>query len=321
VLERIFTTIGVAGFLAVFQAIGAGFIRGAWSLVGEAWRESRRGQLVGGFGISLFGAAWSLFPLIIAAEISGWTGFLAQLVILGVLLGIFFRPLPEEEGEKKAARSTRPPASVKSLRRLVTVEQPPLGPEPLWRRVLPALSAFLLALAYLSARLDLSLPGLSREWLSLLVKVEFLVIHSFPFLALITLPRLKWRRWRVFQWFLFVTWMCLYLAFAVADENGLAGSAACLAATAGTYLGFMLRWKDARRVAALAVRWLVSFLLFMLAAGIAGSEDWRYSPALLLHGLIYFTAVGVLEASGLYERDWLRPFRRFVTEGQTDTGG
>ena len=127
----------------------------------------------------------------------------------------------------------------------------------------------------------------------------------------------KWRRWRIFQWFLFVTWMCLYLAFAVADENGLAGVAAFLAATGGTYLGFLLRWKTARRVAALAGRWLVSFILFMLAAGIAGSEDWRYSPALLVHGLIYFAAVGVMEASGLYERDWFRPFRRFVRANPT----
>jgi len=120
VLERIFTTIGVAGFLAVFQAIGAGFIRGAWSLVGEAWRESRRGQLVGGFGISLFGAAWSLFPLIIAAEVSGWTGFLAQLVILGVLLGIFFRPLPEGEGAEAASDKAAPTA------------RPKKSPSPSW---------------------------------------------------------------------------------------------------------------------------------------------------------------------------------------------
>ncbi len=305
-LEKIFTTVGVAGFLAVFQATGAGFIRGSWSLISEARRQSKYGQLAGGIGIGLFGSAWSLFPIVIASGISGWTGGIAQTVILGVLLWSVFVPLraagdegkrgtgPPEPGGEKPPATTEPPPAAGGLR----------------NRLLPALTTLLIALAYLLALRGLWLPGVSGDWLSLLVKVEFLVIHSFPFLALITLPRLKWRRWRIFQWFLFVTWMCLYLAFAVADESGLAGIAAFLVATAGTYLGFLLRWSDARRIAALAKRWLMSFILFMAAAGIAGSEDWRLSSALLLHGLLYFAAVGLLEASGLYDRDWLGSFRK-----------
>jgi hypothetical protein len=310
VLEKIFTTVGVAGFLALFQATGAGFIRGSWSLITEARRQSKYGQLAGGIGIGLFGSAWSLFPIVIASGISGLTGGIAQSVILGVLLWSVFAPLREAAVEEKVATGAPAPRG----------EQPPAaaGPLPgagsLRNRLLPALTTLLIALAYLLTLWGIALPGVSGEWLSLLVKVEFLVIHSFPFLALITLPRLKWRRWRIFQWFLFVTWMCLYLAFAVADESGLAGIAAFLVATAGTYLGFLLRWTDIRRIAALAKRWLVSFILFMAAAGIAGSEDWRFSRALLLHGLIYFAAVGLMELSGLYDRDWLRPFRRSLAD-------
>jgi hypothetical protein len=305
VLEKIFTTVGLAGFLALFQAPGAGFLRGAWSLITEARRQSKYGQLAGGIFIGLFGAVWSLFPIVIASGISGWTGGIAQSVILGVLLWSVFVPLREASDEKVVAAVSpqprrRPPST--------TVEPLP-GAGRLRNRLLPALTTLLIALAYLLALQGVRLPGVSGEWLSLLVKVEFLVIHSFPFLALITLPRLKWRRWRIFQWFLFITWMCLYLAFAVADESGLAGTTAFLVATAGTYLGFLLRWTYIRRIAALARRWLVSFILFMAAAGIAGSEDWRFSRALLLHGLLYFAAVGLLELSGLYDREWLRPFR------------
>jgi hypothetical protein len=306
VLEKIFMTVGVAGFLALFQAPGAGFLRGAWSLFVEFRRKGQPGLLIGGIFIGLFGSVWSLFPIFVAAGISGWTGGIAQTIILGCLLWIVFKPIREPAG--RAEEATRPPEP--PIEPLPAAPEPPKEAGSRRKRLLPAVTTLLIALAYLLALQDVWLPGVTGEWLSLLVKVEFLVIHSFPFLALITLPRLKWRRWRIFQWFLFVTWMCLYMGFAVADESGLAGIAAFLVATAGTYLGFLLRWSDVRRIAQLALRWLTSFILFMAAAGIAGTKDWRLSPEVLLQGLLYFTALGLLELSGLYDRDWLRPFRK-----------
>jgi hypothetical protein len=162
--------------------------------------------------------------------------------------------------------------------------------------------------------------GTTREGLCHLVRIEFLVIHSFPFLSLITLPRLRWRRWRILQWFLFATWSCLYLAFAVEGEHGWSGLAGFASGALATYLGFLLRLGAGSRVPALVKRWIAGFAFFMAAAALSGSRNWQVSPATLWHGALYFAALGLAEAGGLCDRDWKSAWARLAARRQRAAG-
>ncbi|MCK6459948.1 MAG: hypothetical protein L6Q95_08650, partial [Planctomycetes bacterium] len=186
----------------------------------------------------------------------------------------------------------------------------PAEPVARWRRIASALPAFAAAALSGAALLGLPFPGTTRGALCHVVAVEFLVIHSFPFLSMITLPRVRTRRWRAYQWFLFATWSCLYLGFAGEGRHGWSGILDFASGAIATYLGFLLRWGSGNRVAALVKRWAASFLFFVVAAVLTGARDFGDSDATLLHGALYFAALGLAEACGLHDLDWRNALRR-----------
>lgn len=297
--------VGVLGFVSVFQAIGVAAARAVLTAARRALRGGTLAKEAVGF---VLGLVFSLFfvgvPLAMAAEFAGWPGLVAQIAILGTLVGFVFTPHPPE----RAVAVAEAPRGW--LNRIVARPPAPQTPPGPWRRLLSAAPALAVAAGCAAAAFGHPLLGMTRDGLCHLVKIEFLVIHSFPFLSLITLPRLGWRRWRIFQWFLFATWSCLYLAFAMEGEHALSGLIGFASGAIVTYLGFLLRLGAGNRISNLVKRWGVSFALFMAAAMLAGSRNPRVSETTLWHGAIYFVALGLAEASGLYDLDWKRALER-----------
>jgi hypothetical protein len=283
---------GVLGFVTVFQAIGVAVGRLSVSGARDAWRA---GNPKGVLGPLFFSLLFAGFPLALASAFAGWAGLVAQTLILGTLVGFVVTPhAPLPAAQAEAAR--RPAAG-----RGEAARRPSR-----WRRIASALPALVAASGCAAALVGHPILGMTRGALCHVVKVEFLVVHSFPFLAIITLPRLRHLRWRVFQGFLFVTWSCLYLAFAMDGGQEVAGLAGFASGAIVTYLGFLLRWHDGHRVRDLATRWAASFALLFLAAVVTGAHETQVADATLWHGLVYFAALAGAEASGLYDLDWRR---------------
>lgn len=174
-----------------------------------------------------------------------------------------------------------------------------------WVNINAAFPNLLLAGFYaLAAFWRITLSPMDRHWLGTLMGIEFLVIHSFPFMMFIGSsdpPDEKGRKCRMVAfWGLFV----IYFLFA-AKLGGLSAVVAFAGLTVTTYLGYMLRRTAPDAVAQLAARWAMSFLAFMICAAAAGMpedvDDWPDHGRVLYFGLMYFLALGVLEATGFYQ--------------------
>jgi hypothetical protein len=138
------------------------------------------------------------------------------------------------------------------------------------------------------------------------LQIEFLVIHSFVFLGLVALAKSDTRKETIIQWSVCSVFLTGYLAFAA--RAGWSGVGAFLGATAATYLGFLLNLTAPGRGLQLGLRWVVSFVAFMIGSGIADlPEDvgtWDRDPDTIFLGMIYFSTLGVFELSGLYRTPW-----------------
>jgi len=174
-----------------------------------------------------------------------------------------------------------------------------------WKNIVPAMFSLGLAAAY--ARVILQgqgLVGLGPDRLTRLMQIEFLVIHSFPFLGLIALVRPTAWRHRAIQWSAFGGLLSIYLWMAF-TEGGWESVLTLLGLTLATYVGFLLHLEPETQVRRLGFRWLISFALFILLAIVAGMpqsvNDWDGSEEVRLFGLLYFLAHGLLEWTGFYQ--------------------
>ncbi|MBI4350185.1 MAG: hypothetical protein HY550_01995 [Elusimicrobia bacterium] len=136
-----------------------------------------------------------------------------------------------------------------------------------------------------------------------LMEIQFIVIHSFPFMVILVSGIERGGPKKAVFWGLFF----IYALFAW-QSDGAAGIAQFAALTFATYYGASLRdgWKEQKFP--LVVRWAGSLLAFMVLAKAAGmSTDvnyWSEEARAPLFGALYFAALGCLELSGVYNRDW-----------------
>ncbi len=141
-------------------------------------------------------------------------------------------------------------------------------------------------------------------WLASIMKIEFFVIHSFPFMMLIGSYEPKTAFGQRAQKVAFWMMLSVYVLFAL-KEGGLSGAIAFAGLTVSTYLGYLLRRTSPAAVAELIARWVMSFFAFigaMMATGISGDiETWARSPRIPFAGMLYFTALGLLEWNGFYQ--------------------
>src|SRR3989339_472188 len=191
-----------------------------------------------------------------------------------------------------------------------------------WKNFTSALPMFLLAAAYMvpySRLVDILELGHGR--LGRLMEIEFLVIHSFPFLAFIGLAHPETKRLQIIRIIGFWGLLAIYIVFAF-SMDGWSGIFTFAGLTLITYVGFFLRITGPKLVAQLAVRWLMTFILFLLFAGIMkmpeGVEHWHSYKQVYDFGLCYFFSLGIIEWSGFYQGQWITDAGdRIIKEYQT----
>lgn len=178
-----------------------------------------------------------------------------------------------------------------------------------WKRVTSSIPNLFISLCYmLTVFYGITIIGMIRGQLAMLMQIEFLVIHSFPFMAIVVTAKPKKRKGKIVQWCFFwgLLIMYLYLAF----KTGFAGVLIFLGLTLATYLGFLLNLREPKAFTQLLVRWISNFAAFMifgLSTGMPESVSiWHETKEVLYFGMLYFAALGFLELSGVYQSSWLK---------------
>lgn len=190
------------------------------------------------------------------------------------------------------------------------------APAPYWKCLAGALPDLFLALQFLMVMVrGQPFLGADVRGLTGLMRVEFLVIHSTAFLGALAL----WKTQTVGQarartvgfWGLFALYILLAL------KGGLLQLAAFLFLTVSTYLGLFLNWRSPSVVVQLGVRWVVGFLIFIVVVGVLGTpkdvDRWVGNGQVMLAGLVYFAAIGLVELSGFYLR-FIPRHARFILD-------
>ena len=142
--------------------------------------------------------------------------------------------------------------------------------------------------------------GFTRDWLTVMMQIEFLVIHSFAFLMLIAWFKPKPVPLKIVRWVGFLAFSALYIYAALESEGGWASVATFLGLTAVTYLGAMFHKVTTGEMILLGVRWLFNSFLFLFLSDkldLPGTvNDWVGLPSVLKFGLWYFLVLAVVEA-------------------------
>lgn len=186
------------------------------------------------------------------------------------------------------------------------------------KNIVAALPNLLFALLYaVNIYKELTVLGLTSRMLKLMMELEFLVIHSFPFLALCAILPGDTEKQRKFLRWGFWGLLCLYL-FAAGDMGGFCGVVLFAGLTFSTYLGFFFRMFTEQAMIELAVRWFVNFMVFILGISLFDLRKnvtmWIYEERTLYVGMIYFLVLGCLEWSGVYGSTWMGKIAAFIKQ-------
>lgn len=173
-----------------------------------------------------------------------------------------------------------------------------------------ALPNLVLAILYgLTLHRIISLPFLTPRWLGTMMGIEFIVIHSFPFLILfgsLPVPNRKARLvFRTIFWALFALYFFIAFKF-----SGFAGMLAFASLTVATYCGFLVHRATEERWGRLMIRWFFTFVIFIAAAYIAGVsynvEAWPGQREALAFGMLNFAMLALVEGLGFYQSEGMR---------------
>jgi len=177
------------------------------------------------------------------------------------------------------------------------------------KNFLCSLPNFLMALAFMFPSSSLTkFLALSRTQLGDLMEIEFIVIHSFPFIVMFYFwkPEKKWHR--VGRVIAFWGLLGLYIMM-TSQTYGFWGLAVFCGLTMTTYIGFLLRITSPKRLTQLFVRWGLNFVIFIFFAIIfdmpKGVDKWHYSNDVIAYGVLYFTSLGLVEIMGFYQLKWI----------------
>ena len=168
------------------------------------------------------------------------------------------------------------------------------------------------------------LLGMDAHWLVAIVRVEFLAIHSFPFVMMVALRRPLLPQYQGLRVLLLGLLFLMYFAFAH-SVTGWQGVFLFTSLTSVTYLGFFVNLDEGiRKFPELGLRWLCNYvLLVFLAAWFqlpSEAASWTVGDGILPLGGLYFLALAGLELSGLYQKPFLLEFGRAIAERSTEFG-
>lgn len=197
-------------------------------------------------------------------------------------------------------KPTTPPEGVKQE----VPEHVPANPSSRWIDLNSALPNLVLGSCYaLTAFRGITLPFMDRHWLGTMMGIEFLVIHSFPFMMLIGSAHPPTEQGEKCRQVAFWGLLGLYVIMA-AKMGGLPAIITFASLTVATYLGYMLRRTAPGAVVQLSMRWAMSFLVFMITASTAhmpeSVSEWPDHRRVVYFGMAYFLVLGLLELSGFY---------------------
>jgi hypothetical protein len=160
--------------------------------------------------------------------------------------------------------------------------------------------------------------GMDAPWLVTIVHVEFLAIHSFPFVMMIALRRPRLPQFQGLRVLLLALLLLMYLAAAhsVAGWQGV-GLFASLATI--TYLGFLVNLDEGvRKFPELGLRWLCNYILLVFLAAWfqlpSDAASWGIGDGILPVGGFYFLGLAWLELSGFYRKPFLLDTGRGIAE-------
>lgn len=157
----------------------------------------------------------------------------------------------------------------------------------------------------------LELAGRLPPFSGVMMEIQFLVIHSFPFMVIMVSGIENKAGKRALFWLLFL----IYMLFAW-QSDGVSGLAQFAGLTFATYYGVSLKdgWRDDK--ASLVVRWagsLAAFMVLAIATGMSSDvNDWSGQSRAPLFGALFFLSLGLLELSGVYGKDWAGIFDRLT---------
>ncbi len=168
------------------------------------------------------------------------------------------------------------------------------------------------------------LLGMDARWLVAVVRVEFLAVHSFPFVMLVALRRPRLPQYQGLRVLMLGLLFLMYFALAhsVAGWQGVFLFASLAAIT---YLGFLVNLEAGiRKFPELGLRWLCNYVLLVFLATWfqlpSEAASWSIEDGILSVGGLYFLALAGLELSGLYQKPFLLEFGRAVAERSTGVG-
>lgn len=141
--------------------------------------------------------------------------------------------------------------------------------------------------------------GFTVDWLTIMMQIEFLVIHSFAFIMVIACLKPKRPFLKFMRWVAFAAFAALYVFAAWESKGGWASVGAFLGLTAVTYLGAMLHRIWIGELVLLGVRWMVNSFAFLFLADKTGTpdvvNDWVGQPSVLEFGFWYFAVLVIFE--------------------------
>jgi hypothetical protein len=196
------------------------------------------------------------------------------------------------------------PSSAPATAPGATLQAPPWA-----RRLAPAALPWLSAITFLLAWPQF--PSAFHDHMARLMELEFLALHAGAFIGLLALWNPGAPIPRLLRWTGIAGLACLYL-YAGHSILGWSGTASLAGIIASTWGGLL--WsrhaRRARRAIELGVRWFLALLAFGILSTLTGMpqsvNEWHLQPQAPLYGALYFTVLGLLEASGLYRliRTW-----------------
>lgn len=154
-------------------------------------------------------------------------------------------------------------------------------------------------------------PSPFHEYMSLLLELEFLALHSGGFIGLLVVWNPGRRLSRVLRWLGITVFASLYL-YAGYTVLGWAGTGSMAAMILATWAGVLWAREATRtrRAIEFGLRWFLATFGFIILAGLTGMsenvDEWHTQPRAPFFGAVYFFMLGLLEASGLYRliREW-----------------
>lgn len=214
-----------------------------------------------------------------------------------------------------------------SIENLFTASSPtasgsgsPLSTRIHWIR--NAVPLALLTLAYgLQSFAGVSPAGIEQKWLARLYAIEFLAIHSYPFMMAVLIWRPSSDKVRGLRLFFAGTLGLLYV-LAAHSIGAWPGVVALLSLMGGTYFGFLLKGVHRSLLPELIIRGIVNLVLFMACAIVfdlpEDVEEWVDQAETILAGFTYFLLLTMLEVNGFPER-LIAKFRRNTARAAADT--